>query len=640
MSKQFRLKAISLFGFALLVAMGTAAYAQLSPAQKICYGHVTATVDQRIAACDELIAKEKVQPTTPILIVLYYKSRSEGWAEKRDCENAINDANVVVKHFDEPKNNTWRREVVGAHFALADIWAECSFEFDKAIAEYDAALIAAEIAAPQLLREGVSYLDIRYKIYFARATAWYQKRNFEKAIGDLDKSLRVVSKEANQNEWKTKVLNNRANIWKVAGNYDKALADYSEASRLSPKDALYVAGIGDVWRLKGDLARAITEHDKAIRLNTKNTESLSYTARGDTYRYMGQFDKAISDYSKALTYDENYSSALTGRGLTYERMGQLLLARADFEKAATRGREFEGVETARARLAALDSGEAPPTIQIAPIKATSATSIPTPAVVVRPVSNTNAKVGRRVALVVGNAAYRNVDPLLNPHKDAKAVAESLRNVGFEVVTLANDQTREQMINALRTFANEAEKSDWAMVYYAGHGIEVGGVNYLVPVDATIAVDRDIQFEAVPLSQVLNATDAAKKIKLVVLDACRNNPFKPRQTAAPEVVATSMSTAGAPITTRSVNGRGLAEVKVTGATLVVYAAKDGQVALDGEGGNSPFAVAVVQRLATPGVEINKLFRLVRDDVMEATAGRQEPYTYGSLPGKEDFFFVAK
>ena len=86
--------------------------------------------------------------------------------------------------------------------------------------------------------------------------------------------------------------------------------------------------------------------------------------------------------------------------------------------------------------------------------------------------------------------------------------------------------------------------------------------------------------------------------------------------------------------------GLAEVKVTGAALVVYAAKDGQVALDGEGGNSPFAIAVTQRVATPGVEINKIFRFVRDDVMEGTAGRQESYTYGSLPGNEDFFFVAK
>jgi uncharacterized caspase-like protein len=91
-------------------------------------------------------------------------------------------------------------------------------------------------------------------------------------------------------------------------------------------------------------------------------------------------------------------------------------------------------------------------------------------------------------------------------------------------------------------------------------------------------------------------------------------------------------------TRSV-GRGLSEVKVSGASLVVFAAKHGQTALDGEGGNSPFAIALVQRIATPGVEINKIFRLVRDDVMEATAGRQEPFTYGSLPGREDFFFVA-
>jgi uncharacterized caspase-like protein len=94
-----------------------------------------------------------------------------------------------------------------------------------------------------------------------------------------------------------------------------------------------------------------------------------------------------------------------------------------------------------------------------------------------------------------------------------------------------------------------------------------------------------------------------------------------------------------VKTRSV-GRGLGEVKVQGASLVVYAAKHGQTALDGDGEDSPFAVAVVQRIATPGVEINKLFRLVRDDVMESTAGRQEPYTYGSLPGKEDFFFIAK
>jgi uncharacterized caspase-like protein len=168
---------------------------------------------------------------------------------------------------------------------------------------------------------------------------------------------------------------------------------------------------------------------------------------------------------------------------------------------------------------------------------------------------------------------------------------------------------------------------------------VNGVNYLIPIDAKITVDRDAQFEAVRLDQVMTSVDGAKKLKLILLDACRNNPFtQMRRTAAPQAVAAA--TPGAEGGTRSIGGGGLGEVKVTGATLVVYAAKHGQVALDGEGGNSPFAVALVQRLATPGVEINKLFRLIRDDVMEATAGRQEPFTYGSLPGREDFYFVQR
>ena len=156
----------------------------------------------------------------------------------------------------------------------------------------------------------------------------------------------------------------------------------------------------------------------------------------------------------------------------------------------------------------------------------------------------------------------------------------------------------------------------------------------------------MQFEAVPLDQVMTALEGARKLRLILLDACRDNPFVPqmRRTATPgaaaaAAAAAAVPTAGGVIGTRSI-GKGLGAVTVTGATLVVYAAKHGQTALDGEGGNSPFAVAVAQRVATPNVEINKLFRLVRDDVMEATAGRQEPYTYGSLPGSEDFFFVQR
>jgi uncharacterized caspase-like protein len=240
-------------------------------------------------------------------------------------------------------------------------------------------------------------------------------------------------------------------------------------------------------------------------------------------------------------------------------------------------------------------------------------------------------------LIIGNSRYQNVSPLVNPDRDATLLAASFKSIGFDTVNVLADATREQIIRALRAFANEAEKADWAVVYYAGHGIEVNGNNYLIPIDAKLSVDRDVQFEAVPLDQVQALLEGARKLKLVILDACRDNPFAAQMRKTTPNVAEVSSSGGASIGTRSL-GRGLSEAKVSGASLVVYSAKHGQVALDGEGGNSPFAIAVVQRLATPGVEINKIFRLVRDDVMEATAGRQEPYTYGSLPGREDFFFL--
>jgi len=169
-------------------------------------------------------------------------------------------------------------------------------------------------------------------------------------------------------------------------------------------------------------------------------------------------------------------------------------------------------------------------------------------------------------------------------------------------------------------------------------MEVNGTNYLIPVDAKLSNGRS---EVVSLDQVMAATQGARKLRLILLDACRNNPFvsqaKPNESARTTV---AMSSNAVGLVSERATGGGLGAVNVSGSTLVVYATKHGQTALDGQGKNSPFAVAMVQRLATPNVEINKLFRLVRDDVMEATAGRQEPYTYGSLPGREDFFFVQK
>jgi len=229
---------------------------------------------------------------------------------------------------------------------------------------------------------------------------------------------------------------------------------------------------------------------------------------------------------------------------------------------------------------------------------------------------------KRVALVIGNSTYQAVGLLPNPARDADLVAAALRKDGFNDVTVVHDLDRAGMIAALKTFGKAADTADWAVIYYAGHGMEMAGENYLVPVDASLASDRDVPDESISLDRVLAAVEGANKLRLVVLDACRNNPFlaKMQKTSA----------------TRAV-GRGLARVEPSQATLVAFAAKDGSVASDGDTGNSPFAVSFAKRVLESGVEINKVFRLVRSDVLAATDNVQEPFLYGSLP-PEDFFFV--
>jgi TPR repeat protein len=229
---------------------------------------------------------------------------------------------------------------------------------------------------------------------------------------------------------------------------------------------------------------------------------------------------------------------------------------------------------------------------------------------------------RRVALVIGNSAYQAVSALGNTTNDAKAVAEALKADGFASVRTALDTTRAGMLASLNEFQREADTSDWAVVYYAGHGLEISGTNYLVPVDAKIGDDRDVQDEAVSVDRILRSVENAKKLRLVMLDACRNNPF--------------LKTMHRSVATRSIS-RGLAAIEPEGATLIVFAAKDGETAEDGDGDHSPFAASLIKRLQQPAIEINKLFRLVTSDVLKTTGNQQRPFVYGSLPGEEDYYF---
>ncbi|MFW5689938.1 MAG: caspase family protein, partial [Spirochaetota bacterium] len=217
----------------------------------------------------------------------------------------------------------------------------------------------------------------------------------------------------------------------------------------------------------------------------------------------------------------------------------------------------------------------------------------------------------RRALVVGNGEYEHFGELRNPQNDAIDVAASLRELGFEVTTVLNADHR-TLFGRIRDFGDElAREPGVGLFYYAGHAIEVDGTNYLIPTDADIRAQDEVEFASVPLNLVLSKMEsAANPTNVIVLDACRDNPL--------------------PATARSAGaGRGLTVVQAPPGSLIVYATEPGSTADDGQGRNSPFTTAFLSHVATPGLDIELMFRNVRREVIESTSGRQIPWTNSSL-----------
>ena len=226
---------------------------------------------------------------------------------------------------------------------------------------------------------------------------------------------------------------------------------------------------------------------------------------------------------------------------------------------------------------------------------------------------------KRVALVLGNSAYKNVAPLTNPVNDSARIASTLKEAGFDVVDSRRDLPAAETRRALRDFADRARDADIAVVYYAGHGIEVDGANYLIPVDARLERDTDIYDEGLSLDRILIAIEPAKKLRLVILDACRDNPFS--------------RTMKRTVASRAI-GQGLAKVEPTSPNvLIAYSAKAGSTAADGDGKNSPFTAALSHHLTKPGLDVRRAFGFVRDEVLKTTGNKQEPFVYGSLGGED-------
>ncbi len=230
-----------------------------------------------------------------------------------------------------------------------------------------------------------------------------------------------------------------------------------------------------------------------------------------------------------------------------------------------------------------------------------------------------AQQGARVALVMGVGAYQAIPPLANPTNDARALAEQLTRLGFDT-DLVLDPDRGAMEQAVRRLGQRAVGAEAALFFYAGHALEFGGRNWLLPVTTDVRNDRDLRFEALDLESVLAQLESAR-VSIVLLDGCRDNPFRLRLASATRGIAT---------------GPGLTPVRAAVGTLIAFATAPGEVAEDGNGAHSPFTAALLRKIATPGLELRSMMAEVRREVREATGGRQVPWEHSAMEGA--FYFL--
>jgi tetratricopeptide (TPR) repeat protein len=524
-------------------------------------------------AYDKEIADESKAIEINPKAAIAYQDRGWAFGRKGDDDREIEDESKAIGI--DPKN-------AFAHLVRGEgHWGKG--KYDSAIADLSTAI---ELD-PKL---AIAYAD-RSGIHFKRA-------EFDQVIADATKAIDLDPQMA------------IAYVRRSAGyfyerNYGASADDASKAIGLNPPEDLSgIAYIDRGWALakEGESDRALADFNKVIEAN-RNGRALAgaYSGRGFLDTKKGDYDQALADLDKAIEFWGDAQEYLVGytfdtRGDVYAAKGEPDKAVADYRRAASLVAENDEEHgQLLARIAELEK-------QIAPRQS-----------------------GSRLALVIGNSDYAAVGKLANPGRDAAAIAAALRDDGFEV-TNADNVNRADFLAAINRFADTAASADLAVVYFAGHGLQLDGVNYLVPVDAKLAADRDVEDEAIPLERVISAVRGVRKLGLIIVDACRNNPF---------LASMRLTTA-----TRGAGTRGLARVTAHGTTLVEFSAQEGQEALDGDdpAGDSPFAAALAKRLAASGLEIGKLLRQVREDVLAATNDRQEPMFSGNLPAEDVFFRV--
>ena len=451
--------------------------------------------------------------------------------------------------------------------------------------------------------------------YASRCHAYLTKDEPERALADCNRAIEL-------NPRLTASYSERGSFYASRKEYEKALADFDRALELVPRNHVALTRRARAYAEMGMIDRGLSDLERAIEMLPKYQHAFAY--RGMAYVKKGQQERGVADLTKAIQLDSRLAEAFGARAEVYLATNQWGLAIADLRKVLSLPARTLLERNAQVRAAEILTSLAQKTLPAPTILAATPSAKPPQAPEV-PVVTAAQGGGRRVALVVGNSAYTSAGALKNPANDAKAIANALRRVGFTEVIEQYDLGLVQMTAALKNFGDRTSNADWAVIYFAGHGVEMGGTAYLVPTDAKLEKDAHVPYETVPLDRMLQTAENAKKLRLVILDACRNNPF-----------VTRMVRSGG--STRSI-GRGLPAIEIEGDVLVAYATKHGTTALDGDGENSPYALALAENMPVPAVDIRVMFGRVRDAVRRATNNQQEPYTYGSIGGDLLYFASA-
>lgn len=468
--------------------------------------------------------------------------------------------------------------------------------------------------------------------YNLRGSAYYDKGEYEIAITDFDDALKLGPPSGI-------IFHNRGNAWRGKHDYAKAIADYDMSIKADPKSAFSFQNRSISKQALGDLDGALVDINQAIRLDPTLPQPL--INRTAIWRARGDLDRAIADGSEAIRLAKEKpptnimtppnSVLISGyihRALAYEAKGDYAHAREDYKATlgitASDAGSKANQATAKVRLSLVTEAPAPVPPD-APTSIAQQPSTPSQQQATATPAPSPSPLGARMALIIGNGAYQHVKALPNPANDARAVARSLRDIGF-TVSEGVDLDRAAMQKMTHDFLREAARAQVAVVYYAGHGVQVDGRNYLIPVDVELKPGTRMTEAMIDMDTIMAGLDDQIRTNILIFDACRNNPM-----------AQQVASAG---TNRGIEGAsGLAAPTSLGTgatlgagTLIAFATAPGQVALDGDGANSPFSAALSRHLGTPGLEVQQMLTRVRAEVVSTTKSKQVPWSNSSLLGE--------